>query len=56
MRPRVPKARLPRFARRNCANTAAPGSGPGWPKALLDVVHKLLTAGAALATIMRLLF
>ncbi|WP_439596722.1 hypothetical protein [Falsiroseomonas sp.] len=53
MHPRDPEARLPRFARR--ATRPEPSAGPNRQK-VLDLVHKLLTAGAALATMLRLLF
>jgi hypothetical protein len=43
--------RLPRFASRR--RKPPP---PGLTTRVLEVVHKLLTAGAALATILRLLF
>ncbi|MDO9503696.1 hypothetical protein [Falsiroseomonas sp.] len=58
MRPTDPPSRLPRFARRRPADKRAPcgGARPGWARLLLDVLHKLLTAGAALATILRVLF
>jgi hypothetical protein len=45
-----PDHRLPRFARR------PPPDAPPCRTKLLDIVHKLLTAGAALATILRVLF
>lgn len=45
-----PDHRLPRFARR------PPPDAPRCRTKLLDIVHKLLTAGAALATILRVLF
>jgi hypothetical protein len=42
--------RLPRFTSRR----RKPAGGPA--ARILDLLHKLLTAGAALATILRLLF
>lgn len=58
MRHTDPPTRLPRFARRSPAPGRDPcgGARPRWTRALLDVLHKLLTAGAALATILRVLF
>ncbi|MBU8537066.1 hypothetical protein [Falsiroseomonas tokyonensis] len=52
MRPRDPPPRLPRFAPREPRPEAARPART----TVLDLVHKLLTAGAALATILRVLF
>jgi hypothetical protein len=55
-----PRAKLPRLAPRRQTRkrapkpVAKPAPSPWQP--VLDVLHKMLTAGAALATILRLLF
>jgi hypothetical protein len=48
---------LPRFASRRPGPGPRPGDPPGRSRLglLMDVLHKLLTGGAALATILRFL-
>jgi hypothetical protein len=53
-----PRAKLPRFATRRQPTKRAPkpAAKPSPWQPVLDILHKMLTAGAALATILRLLF
>jgi hypothetical protein len=54
-----PCAKLPRPAPRRQARKRAPTKPVAKPspwQPVLDILHKMLTAGAALATILRLLF
>jgi hypothetical protein len=53
-----PRAKLPRFAprRQKPKHAPKPVANPSPWKPVLDILHKMLTAGAALATILRLLF
>jgi hypothetical protein len=54
-----PRAKLPRVAPRRQARKRAPAKPVAKPspwQPALDLLHKMLTAGAALLTILRLLF